>query len=465
MGGETIDIASGELAIRASSKTGERLWLVSAENADATLSGTSTTGSLRNVRVEVFENDRESITITAPEAQQTPKGYELSGGVVAKAIDEKFSLRASRLSGSPESDRLLISGEVSADLQDAFLSRADSATALLKSNKKMISSTLPTLVLLALTVQGQDVNLVDKAKDLHISGATEFSIRGLDETDLSFRGTGRPIQAEWKKTGLSVSAQSVSGTLLRGETYLLKEMKASGGVQVVITEEDGRISVSSSSADFNRASRRLELSGQVRGSSTSARLPGRFAASRVIVIFSAAGLSSGTYDVEKLVAYGPGITYDTNLEAGDLSAKGIDELQLTPVEDGHRFVASGDSTAVDFVPADRKKAASWAAAAGKISGRVSKSGELLTLEASDQVKMLVTGTTNEKVWEMTVRSPFLNYDRTKSLLSVHGGVTATGTHPAFAGGGATMSADRGEVQFQPGTLIPTEVRLFGGRNR
>lgn len=459
-----IAIESGSLTINAQSKSGERLWAVTAEQADANLGKEATTGELSGVTVRIFERDVESFVLTSPKATKTDQEYRLTGGTLLRSSDGNTRIGANQITGSPDVDRFDATGSVMAEFGGARLGPADSCTAILKSNKgEMKSVALGSLILSALLAQGTDIQLVDKAKDLHVSGASKLSVKGIEGNKVSVSGDGNPITADWKLSGLRVSCRNLVATLIKGDTYTLDSGTASGGVTAVVTEKDGTLTLTSNEATFTRSERTLTFSGGVHVVSKRDRMPADLHADRIVVHLSATALNAGKYEVEKVSATGNGLRLTSKLESGTATVEGATRIELTPrATRAYAFDASGANLIVRFSPDSLDAAPSWTATAPQIEGELQASGDLSSLGANGGVRFKVNGVAKSEKWDIDVTCGDLNYERSTSVLKLNSGVTMSGSHPALAGGGATLTAKRAEVEFKKDTLEPVEVRLFGG---
>jgi len=424
------------------------------------MSSAESSGKMNGVSITVFEKQVPSIAIQAPEGEKRGAEFRLFGGVAAQSRQKGVQLRADSLTGSPDRSRLDAEGRVVASLKDARITGADSCGADFKSNKKMNQAALGALVLTSLALQGQDVQLVDHANDLHISGARQITVKGIEGDRLSIVGSGSPVTADWMKSGLKIQAARITGSVARGEKYRLEDAAASGNVRVVVTEQDGNLTATGDAASFSRQENALTLKGNVKAVSTRKSIPGEMHADKVVVHFKP---NSERYEVESIEAFGPGISYRGEVDAGTVESAGVEHIQLWPGDSGTRFEAAGQNAAIWMTPKDAAKTPSWRATSPLLQGTLLKTGELATLEASNRVVLQTGGISQNKKWQMTTNSAELHYSRADSVMRLEGGVAVSGTHPALAGGGATMTAKRAEIDFEPNSLTPKEVRLFGGQ--
>src|SRR5581483_3323805 len=191
-----FNVKFSNLTVRTGSKTGQTVWEVHAQTADTQMSSAESSGKMNGVSITVFEKQVPSIAIQAPEGEKRGAEFRLFGGVAAQSRQKGVQLRADSLTGSPDRSRLDAEGRVVASLKDARITGADSCGADFKSNKKMNQAALGALVLTSLALQGQDVQLVDHANDLHISGARQITVKGIEGDRLSIVGSGSPVTAD-----------------------------------------------------------------------------------------------------------------------------------------------------------------------------------------------------------------------------------------------------------------------------
>ena len=242
-------------------------WSVAADRAAGELSPDGDFTQFEGVTVVIHDDGKPAFEIEADrgDVSKSEGKMDLKGSVTAKSGDGRTSLACDRITYNVHDETLRATGNVTAESNGMSVGPAKTADAKFKNvSKNMNASTITTLILTSLIVQGPRITYKDNAGNMEVAVDSFKITRDTTSSLYRFSGTGSPFVARWLKQGITVRGNSLEGTFAPvvegGRTrYELRNGKFTGNITATVDGEKGNLDMKGMSvftmdhqADANR---------------------------------------------------------------------------------------------------------------------------------------------------------------------------------------------------------------------
>jgi len=249
----TAEVETERIAMRKYDPKGLILWEVRAAEAKGELSPKGDFTDVKGVTAIIYDSGSPAFEISADQgnvSKSTGK-LDLNGNVAAKSADGRTSLGCDRITWNNDKRNLHATGNVSGTSNGASLGPAESVTAKFKNfDKKMNTSTVTTLILTSLIMQGPRIHYKDGAGNMDV-GANKFNVVYDEAANLyRFKGSGSPIVAKWLKQGITLSGGTAEGAFAssgeaKAKNYELQSAKFTGNISAKMDGAQGNVDITS----------------------------------------------------------------------------------------------------------------------------------------------------------------------------------------------------------------------------
>jgi LPS export ABC transporter protein LptC len=278
----TAEVVTREVMMEKFDAEGTLLWSVAADRAEGELSPEGDYTKVEGVTVVIHDDGKPAFQIDADngEVSKSTGKLDLQGEVTAKSGDGRTSLTCDRITYSVNDETLRATGNVSAESNGLSIGPAKTADAKFKNvTKNMNASTITTLVLTSLIVQGQRIHYKDNAGNMDVAVNSFKITRDTSSNLYRFSGTGSPFVARWLKQGITIRGNTLEGTFApvaegNKTRYELRSGKFAGNLTATVDGERGNIDMKGMSVftiDFLTDSDRWRFTGS--GSPITVTLP------------------------------------------------------------------------------------------------------------------------------------------------------------------------------------------------
>jgi LPS export ABC transporter protein LptC len=245
----TAEVVTREVMMEKFDAKGMLLWSVAADRAEGELSPDGDYTKVEGVTVVIHDDGKPAFEIEADngEVSKSTGKLDLRGSVNAKSGDGRTSLACDRITYSVNDETLRATGNVTAESNGMSIGPAKSANAKFKNvSKNMNASTITTLVLTSLVVQGPRITYKDNAGNMDVGVDTFKITRDTSSNLYRFSGSGSPFVARWLKQGITVRGNTLEGSFAPvaegGRTrYELRNGKFTGSITATVDGERGNM--------------------------------------------------------------------------------------------------------------------------------------------------------------------------------------------------------------------------------
>lgn len=210
-----LKVQSEKVEIEAQTPDGKRLWKIRAEQAEGSLSDGAGSGNLTQIEATLYENDTESLELTADSGNADEKSgiLALKGNVTLYTTDRRTRLECDRIVWNQNKHSLEAWEIIEVQHDGARIGPAAKAITKFVSRKRNMNTGVAALTLSFMTMQGGEISYRDREGLFTVTGMSQWSAEQKPDDMIHFEAIGKPLLATLTRDRLTIRGEKLTATL------------------------------------------------------------------------------------------------------------------------------------------------------------------------------------------------------------------------------------------------------------